>query len=84
MISSEILYFPNDATAITPNDSADLPQSGIVYVGGAGDVKITTLAGNDIVFYGLTAGSTVPVRAKKVFSTGTSATNLVLCHDKYQ
>lgn len=83
MINPEILYFPNDATVITPADGSDLPKSGLVYVGGAGDVKITTLAGTDITFYGMPAGAVIPVRAKKVFSSETSATKLVLCHDKY-
>ena len=84
MINPEILYFPNDATVITPADGSDLSRTGLVYVGGAGDVKITTLAGTDITFYGMPAGAVIPVRAKKVFSTGTTATNLVLCHDKYK
>jgi len=84
MINPEIFYFPNDATVITPSDIDDLAKVGIVYVGGAGDVKITTLGGTDVIFYGMLAGSTVPVRAKKVFATKTSATNLLLCHDKYQ
>lgn len=83
MINPEIFYFPADATAITPADGSDLPRAGLVYVGGAGDVKITTIGGTDIVFSGMAAGSVVPVRAKKVFAAGTTATNLVLCHDKY-
>ena len=66
------------AFAITPNDSADLsvfPRA--IYVGGAGAVKVTTLGGDTVTFSGCLAGTVLPVRAARVFSTGTDATNLI-------
>ena len=66
------------AFAITPNDSADLsvfPRA--IYVGGGGAVKVTTLGGDTVTFSGVLAGTVLPVRAARVFSTGTDATNLI-------
>ena len=66
------------AFAITPNDSADLsvfPRA--IYVGGAGNVKVTTLGGDTVTLNGAVAGSILPVRVVRVFSTGTTATNLI-------
>ena len=66
------------AFAITGSDSTDLtvfPRA--IYVGGAGNVKVVTLGGDEVTFNGVLAGTILPVRVKKVFSTGTSATNLI-------
>jgi len=66
------------AFAITGNDSTDLtvfPRA--IYVGGAGNVKVTTLGGDTVTFSGALAGTILPVRVARVFSTGTTATNLL-------
>ena len=66
------------AFAITSNDSTDLtvyPRA--IYVGGAGNVKVTTLGGDTVTLNGAVAGSILPVRVVRVFSTGTTATNLI-------
>ena len=49
----------------------------ILYVGGAGDIKLTTSSGSILTFNGLNAGTFVPVQTIKVFSTGTTATNII-------
>lgn len=77
------MMFPSAAVVVTPNDSADLSSSGIIYVGGAGDVKVDTIAGNTVTFYGVPAGCYVPVRVKRVYSTGTTATNMLVMSSKY-
>jgi hypothetical protein len=66
------------AAAVTPNDSADLSfVARALYVGGAGNIKIDTPNGDTVTLYGATAGSVLPVRANRVYSTGTTATNIV-------
>lgn len=59
------------------------PQGGlgntgcVLYIGGAGNVNLTT-TGNDIItFVGFNTGQFVPVQALKVAATGTTATNII-------
>ena len=67
-----------DAYAITGNDSTALTKSTrSIYVGGSGNIKVTTVDGTTVTFNGAVAGSIIPVRVKRVFSTGTTATNLI-------
>lgn len=66
------------AAAVTPNDSTDLTViARALYIGGAGDVKINAADGSTVTFSGVLAGSILPVRAARVYSTGTTATNIV-------
>lgn len=66
------------AFAITPNDSTDLEYvTRAIYVGGAGDVAVTTQGGESVTFSGVTVGTLLPIRVTKVKSTGTTATLLL-------
>ena len=57
---------------------ANNPSNGcVLYVGGAGDVKVKMVGGNDVVFAGATAGSFLPINVLQVFATDTTATNIV-------
>jgi hypothetical protein len=67
---------PNDAVAITPADATFVDLIGL-FVGGAGNVVVTTGAGNDVTFTGVPAGATINLRIVKVKSTSTTATNIV-------
>lgn len=67
-----------NAFAITPHDTNDLTYATRwLYVGGAGTLKIITLGGDTVTFGAVTAGSLIPVRATRVYDTGTSATDIV-------
>ena len=67
-----------NAAAVTPNDSADLSNTArALYVGGGGNVKVTTAGGDTVTFVGIVAGSIIPVRVVRVFSGSTTATNIV-------
>lgn len=67
--------------AITPNNTAPLakvPQA--IWVGGAGNLCVIPAANNStasVIFSAVSAGSLIPVAARIVMSTGTSATLLV-------
>ncbi|MGA0398230.1 MAG: spike base protein, RCAP_Rcc01079 family [Ilumatobacteraceae bacterium] len=66
------------AVAVTPNDSTDLTDtSRALYVGAAGDVKVDMYGSGTVTFVGVTAGSVLPVRVDRVYSTGTTATSIV-------
>ena len=66
------------AFVITPSDANNLTVfSRAIYVGGAGNISVLTLEDHIVTFTGLLAGSILPVRVKRVNSTGTTATNLI-------
>jgi hypothetical protein len=48
-----------------------------IYVGGAGDVALTTMGGSAITFKAVPAGTFMPVSFTSVQHTGTTATNLL-------
>jgi hypothetical protein len=67
-----------DAFVISESDSANLTFSTrAIYVGGGGNVAITTVKGTNVTFANVAGGSILPVRAQKVLSTGTTATLIV-------
>jgi len=66
-----------DAASITPSDTTDINTTRGLYVGGAGSVKVDTEGGNAVTFQGIASGSLLPIRATRVYSTGTTATNIV-------
>jgi hypothetical protein len=49
----------------------------ILYVGGSGNIKLTTASGSVLTFNGLNAGTFVPVQTIRVWNTGTTATNIL-------
>ncbi len=69
----------NSAEAVTPNDSTDLTNvSRALYIGGAGNVYVDMRdTGTNIAIIGATAGSVLPLRVSRVYSTNTTATNIV-------
>ena len=66
------------AVSITPDDSNDLAYvSRGVWVGGAGAMKVTMYGGETVLLSGITAGSLLPIRVSRIFSTDTTATLIV-------
>lgn len=66
--------FPGDAATITCSDTAVLPQPSVVYTASGGTIKVTTAEGTDVTFTGVGAGSILPVRVIRVWTTGTTTT----------
>lgn len=67
----------SDLLEITPSDTIDL-QTTVrgINVAASGNVKVRTIQGTDATVY-IAAGSAFPVRAVRVFATGTTATGIV-------
>lgn len=63
--------------AITPADSDLVAPVRALYIGGSGNIKINDTGGGAVTFYGVVAGTILPVMARRVWSTGTTATNIV-------
>ena len=63
------------AAAVTPHNTNDLTTATRgIYVGASGDVKVDMLGGETgITFVGLAAGIIHPIRATRIYSTGTTA-----------
>jgi hypothetical protein len=64
---------------VTPNDSTDLPfgQPRGIYVGVTGDVVVRDNGGNNVTLTAMLAGVVHPIAARRILSTGTTATGIV-------
>lgn len=69
--------FPGDAAAVTPSNTVNFDTASVVWVGGAGNVRVLTAQGSDVTFTGVLAGAILPVQVVRVYSTNTTATNMV-------
>ena len=47
------------------------------YIGGAGNLAVTMWGGATVTFQGLPVGTILPIRARSVTQTGTTATNVL-------
>lgn len=69
------------ALSVSPSDTADLSMvSRGLYVGVSGDVAVVMEDGQSVLFVGMAAGIVHPLRIRKIKSTGTTATNLVVVY----
>jgi hypothetical protein len=66
---------PDNAFAITPSDSSELPYVTRGIYTGAGGSLVVILNGDSssVTFANLPAGVILPIRAKKVLATGTTS-----------
>jgi hypothetical protein len=62
--------------AVTPSDSVSIPMTRALYVGGGGNIKVTDI-NSDITYANLSAGSVLPIQVSKIWSAGTTATNII-------
>lgn len=69
--------FPGGAATFTNSDTVNLPSPSVIYVGAAGNVKVTTAQDDEVTFVGLQAGAVIPVQVVRVWATGTTATSLL-------
>lgn len=71
-----------NAALVVPTDSTDLsPYAVRLFVGGAGNIKVTTWGGNTLVLTGIPAGTLLPLSVVRVWSTSTTASNIVALFD---
>ncbi len=82
--ADEVRVFAHDAAAVTPNDSTDISGTenrGVcIYIGsvaGGSDIQVTMESGNTVIFKGVTAGSFLPILVTRVWSTGTTASEIL-------
>lgn len=60
------------------SDSVDLAiNTRAIYVGTAGDVKVNMVGGGTVTFKNVPAGSLLPIRVQRLWSTGTAVTDCI-------
>lgn len=68
---------PTGGSAVAPSDANDLPvPTRALNVAGAGFVRVTLLDG-DVVTLSVAAGVLFPLRAVRIWATGTTAADIV-------
>jgi hypothetical protein len=68
----------NGAVAVTPDNSNDLTNTTRgIYVGGAGNIKVDMADGTTVTFTAIAIGIVHPLRVKRVYATGTTATTIL-------
>lgn len=68
---------PSRIFAVIPSDAADLPQATrAINVAASGMVRVTTVAGDEAQIY-VAAGIAFPVRARRIWASGTDAGGIV-------
>lgn len=66
------------AEAITPDDANDIVTvTRALYVGSAGDVRVDMADGSDVTFSSVPSGTVLPLRVRRVYATGTTASGIV-------
>ena len=79
--SAEILKLTSPLThpeAVNPNDGQDLDRvTRAIYVGNGGNVRVLMPEGLTTVFENMPAGTFLPLRIKRVFATGTTASGII-------
>ena len=79
LLNIGIISSAEKGTAIVPNDALDLSiiTKGI-WVGTGGDLAVVLLEDSvSVILKSVASGSLLPIRAKRVLATGTTAQNLV-------
>lgn len=69
----------SNAAVVTPSDADDLAfASRYIFVGSAGNLALTTVGGQTLTLVGILAGTILPIRAKKILSTGTTPAMVIV------
>lgn len=68
----------SNVATVTPNDSTDLPNPGLVRAGTGGDLRVMDVNGNTVTISNLADGEFTGVIVKRVYSTSTTATDLTV------
>ena len=73
--------FAHDAVVVTKSDTVDIPNTSergcCLYIGDSGDVKVKMEGGTEVTFKNVPTGTFLPILVTRVFSTGTSAAEIL-------
>ncbi len=71
VVLSDTVDIPNPGSLETPNEGC------VLYVGTGGDLRVLTVAGDDVTFKNTYNGSFLPIQVLRVFATGTGASDII-------
>jgi hypothetical protein len=71
----------NDFKAVTPSDTATIDRCAALYIGVGGDLVLTNTNGVAVTFVGVPAGLILPVKARQVRATSTTAASIVALYE---
>ena len=69
--------------SITPSDTENFQyetqnnRGAVLFIGTGGDLRVLTSSGDDVVFKNVADGSFLPVQVVRVFSTNTTASDII-------
>jgi hypothetical protein len=76
--TAKITYQAIKSVDVTPDDSTDLAITGaIIFVGTGGNLEVTTMSGDTVVYKNLPDAYTLPVQVKRVLATNTTADDII-------
>lgn len=69
------------AEEVTPSDSGAIGPSRAVWVGAGGDIKVDMQDfGTAVTFKSIASGTLLPICVTRIYSTGTTASDLVIVY----
>ena len=76
--ASSLVSPASSGAGVTPSDSGELPQvSRALYVAQGGDLALELASGAQVTLGGVPSGTVLPVRARRVRASGTTASGVV-------
>ena len=76
--TNKVTYQAIKSVDVNPDDISDLAIIGaIIFVGGGGNLKVTTVSGDTVIYKNLPDAYTLAVQVRKVFDTNTTATDII-------
>ena len=65
------------AESVTPADGSNIEETRGLYIGTTGNLKVDMANGDTVTFNNISAGVIHPLRVVRVYSTGTTASDIV-------
>lgn len=70
---------PKGCIAWTKSDTVDCPENMVgIYCGGAGAIAVTDMENRVVTFAAVPVGALIPIKVRRIMSTNTAATNIVV------
>jgi|TARA_R110000796_G_scaffold106972_6_gene217598 hypothetical protein len=76
--TNKVTYQAIKSVDVTPDDNNDLAIIGaIIFVGTGGNLEVTTVSGDTVIYKNLPDAYTLPVQVRRVKATNTTATDII-------